>query len=112
MTKEINTCKECKSEYYAATSKKENLCPNCAHYLYGQRQCHHTFKEGRCSKCYWNNTFSERVTALIKRNKKKLKSINQSILMATVILIISTPLTIIGLVYIDTTVLSLSKHSF
>ncbi|MGH1383290.1 hypothetical protein [Kordia sp.] len=112
MNKEINTCKECKSDYFTKKSKKENLCPNCAHYLYGQKECKHEMKRGKCYKCHWDGTFSERITALIERNDKKFKNINISIIVTTVILIISLPLTIIGLIYFDSTVLSLTKYSF
>ncbi|WP_298514440.1 hypothetical protein [uncultured Kordia sp.] len=112
MTKDITTCKECKSEYFTETSKKESLCTNCAHYLYGQKRCFHIFTNERCAKCYWNGTVSERIAAMIKRNKKKLKKINTSIGIATFILIISLPTAIYWFVYLDTTVFSLTKHSF
>ncbi|AXG67926.1 hypothetical protein KORDIASMS9_00108 [Kordia sp. SMS9] len=113
MNTDINTCKECKSAYYTDVSEKKNLCATCAHYLYGKERCYHRFEGGeRCAKCYWDGTFSERIKGIIKRNNKKLKSINISIFMATVVLVISTPLTVIGIIYIDTTLLSLAEYSF
>ncbi|MEM6720473.1 MAG: hypothetical protein AAF611_14195 [Bacteroidota bacterium] len=99
MNKEISTCKECKSEYYTDTSERKYFCPNCSYYLYGDNRCYHRFENGaHCTKCYWDGTVSERVTALITRNKKKLKSVNQNITIAIVILVISTPMLIIGLI--------------
>ena len=113
MNKEINTCKECKSDYFLKTSKRENLCPNCAHYLYGQKQCGHRFeKSERCTKCYWDGTFSERISALIERNKKKLKKANISIMIAIVVFLIGAILTVIGVPSADASILSLTKYSF
>lgn len=113
MNKELTTCKECKSEYFTATSKMEKLCPNCAHFLYGYERCYHRFENGeRCTKCHWNGNVSEFVTSIIKRNKKKLKSINTSIYVAIFILVISCPLTIIGILNFDVTIFSLAEYSF
>lgn len=59
MNREIRTCSECESEYYADSSKMMELCPDCSHYLYGYKNCNHDFKEGRCIKCYWNGKSSK-----------------------------------------------------
>jgi predicted RNA-binding Zn-ribbon protein involved in translation (DUF1610 family) len=56
--KEIIVCAECKSEYFAHTSKMKNLCPECAHVLYGYENCDHQFQNGRCSRCYWDGSVS------------------------------------------------------
>ena len=64
LTKEIKVCDECKSEYYAGTSKMKNLCPECSHILYGYDNCDHQFSDGRCIKCFWNGSVSEYVKTL------------------------------------------------
>ena len=113
MNKDINTCKECKSDYFTKTSKKENFCPNCAHYLYGQKECGHRFEGSkRCTQCHWDGTFSERITALIKRNNKKLRKATINSILAIVILLAAVILTIIGLQNVNTTIFSLEKYSF
>lgn len=112
MNKEINTCKECKSDYFTTTSKKENFCPNCAHYLYGQKECGHKMKGERCSKCHWDGTISERITALIERNDKKLKKAKLNIIIACIVLVISIPITILGILNSDAEIFSLTKYSF
>lgn len=73
MTKEINSCIECKSEYYATTSKMKELCPECAHQLYDHSRCFHKFENGRCTKCYWNGNTSEHLLEKKKRINKKRK---------------------------------------
>jgi hypothetical protein len=73
MTRKINACVECKSEYYANTSKMTKLCPECAHQLYEHPRCFHKFENGRCTKCYWNGKTSEYILALKKRIIKKQK---------------------------------------
>ncbi|MEN9488332.1 MAG: hypothetical protein RL494_597 [Bacteroidota bacterium] len=60
-------CSECQSEFYVATSKMENLCPECAFYLYGYKNCEHQFENERCVKCYWNGNHSDYM-----KNKFKL----------------------------------------
>jgi predicted RNA-binding Zn-ribbon protein involved in translation (DUF1610 family) len=62
--KEIKVCDECKSEYYARTSKMKNLCPECSHVLYGYKNCDHQFINGRCVKCFWNGSASEYIEKL------------------------------------------------
>ena len=51
-------CSECQSEFYTSVSKMKGLCPECAHYLYGYKNCKHQFKNGRCVKCFWNGNHS------------------------------------------------------
>jgi len=67
MSRDIEICNECNSEYYANTSEMMKLCPNCSHYLYGYVNCNHDFKNGRCSKCYWNGANSEFINELDKK---------------------------------------------
>jgi predicted RNA-binding Zn-ribbon protein involved in translation (DUF1610 family) len=59
IVKELNSCNECKSEYFASTSKMNALCPECAHYLYGYENCKHQFEKGRCVNCYWDGSVSD-----------------------------------------------------
>lgn len=112
MNKDINTCKECKSDYFTKKSKKENLCPNCAHYLYGQKQCKHEMKRGKCYKCHWDGTFSKRVTALIERNNKKLRKVKLNIIVALFTFVIGVIFIIIGTQVADAAIFSLAKYSF
>ncbi|MFK7748858.1 MAG: hypothetical protein AB8B65_10730 [Kordia sp.] len=112
MNIEINTCKECKSDYFTKKSQRENLCPNCAHYLYGQKECKHEMKRGRCFKCHWDGTISERISALIDRNKKKLRKVKVNIIIALFTFIIGAFFTIIGTQIADAAIFSLAKYSF
>gem|GEM_PF-652655 len=68
----INTCDECISEYYPDTSQMTNLCPECAHVLYGYENCEHEFANERCIKCFWNGKASDYIKDL------KEKQINKS----------------------------------
>ena len=68
MNKEIKICNECKSEYFADTSQMKQLCPNCAHFLYGYPNCQHKFENKRCIKCYWDGKCSEYIN-MLKNNK-------------------------------------------
>lgn len=61
--KTIKICDECESEYFQDTSKMANLCPNCAHYLYGYENCKHHFVNGRCIKCYVEESIFKQKTA-------------------------------------------------
>ena len=65
-TQDLDTkvCDECKSEYYADSSKMRNLCPECSHILYGHENCDHQFVNGRCLKCFWNGNASEYIKKL------------------------------------------------
>jgi predicted RNA-binding Zn-ribbon protein involved in translation (DUF1610 family) len=56
---EKSTCAECGSEYYTQMSALAELCPNCAHHLYGHQNCDHEFKNDRCEKCYWDGSVSD-----------------------------------------------------
>ena len=56
MEKEISKCNECGSEYYSGSSLMKNLCPECAHALYGYPNCSHVFENGRCVLCYWDGS--------------------------------------------------------
>lgn len=44
---------------YRHAGKMRNLCPECAHVLYGYENCSHIFENGRCVKCYWDGKRSE-----------------------------------------------------
>ncbi len=57
-------CDECGSEFVRATSAMTNLCPECAHILYGYPNCNHVFKNGRCIYCYWNGQKSDYIKGL------------------------------------------------
>lgn len=52
-------CNECGSEFVKAASAMANLCPECAHILYGYPNCNHIFKDGRCIYCHWNGQKSD-----------------------------------------------------
>lgn len=72
MNKKLKICIECESEYFADTSKMEELCPECSHILYDYENCNHIFKNGRCIYCYWNGNKSEFVKNFIQPQKKQL----------------------------------------
>jgi len=59
LEKELQTCTECKSSYFADTSKMAALCPECSHVLHGYPNCEHVFVDGRCSKCFWDASVSD-----------------------------------------------------
>ena len=59
MEKEISKCDECGSEYYSGSSLMKNICPECAHALYGYPNCSHVFENGRCMLCYWDGSKSD-----------------------------------------------------
>ena len=60
-------CDECGSPFVAEASTMVNLCPECAHRLYGKPPCAHTFADGRCTHCGWNGA----VSAYLKRTASK-----------------------------------------
>jgi len=60
----IKICEECKSEFYEKSSQMKNLCPECAHQLYGYKNCKHEFNNHRCLKCYWNGNSSDYINKL------------------------------------------------
>jgi predicted RNA-binding Zn-ribbon protein involved in translation (DUF1610 family) len=65
----IKICNECKSDFYKDSSLMENLCPECAHILYGYENCEHDFTNQKCcKKCYWNGKSSEYVNKLKSKN--------------------------------------------
>jgi hypothetical protein len=61
---EVRCCDECGSDYFAAASPMSQLCPECAHWLYGYPRCAHEFIGGRCFRCGWNGSVSEYVRGL------------------------------------------------
>lgn len=52
-------CDECKSPFFAPASMMSGLCPECAHHLYGYRNCDHTFSQNTCCKCGWDGSTSD-----------------------------------------------------
>jgi len=58
MKKETIICIECESDYFKGSSQMMELCPNCAHKLYGYPNCEHKFEKGNCLKCGWNGESS------------------------------------------------------
>ncbi|GAA3732253.1 hypothetical protein GCM10022422_13230 [Flavobacterium ginsengisoli] len=65
----IIVCDECRSEFYVDSSVMKNLCPECAHYIYGYENCKHEFNNDRCSKCYWNGNSSDYINRLKSTDK-------------------------------------------
>ena len=59
MNGETKRCSECKSDYFIDSSEMTELCPECAHKLYGYEKCNHDFENGRCKYCNWNGQSSE-----------------------------------------------------
>ena len=59
MNQEKTVCVECESDYFKNSSEMAELCPNCAHELYGYANCEHKFDNGNCTKCGWNGKTSE-----------------------------------------------------
>ena len=51
-------CAECASPYLAMRSGMAELCPECAHRLYGLPPCEHEFANGHCRRCHWNGSQS------------------------------------------------------
>ncbi len=60
----IETCDECGSHFCQSRSKLSNLCPECAHILYGYANCNHLFENGRCMFCLWDGSRSPYVENL------------------------------------------------
>lgn len=52
-------CDECGSDYRPESSAMDQLCPECAHRLYGYPNCDHEFANGRCLKCWWDGAVSD-----------------------------------------------------
>lgn len=78
MNREVRICAECKSEYYSDTSEMMKLCPDCSHYLYGYPNCDHVFKNGRCTKCYWNGESTKFIIELKNKVINKWTAISLS----------------------------------
>ncbi len=57
-------CDECDSSYYSECSAYVELCPECANLIYGHPACEHFFSDGRCSKCYWDGSYSTYTASL------------------------------------------------
>lgn len=58
---EIKNCIECKSQFLVSKSRKKGFCPECAHHIYGYRNCTHEFKDSKCIHCLWDGSTSEYV---------------------------------------------------
>lgn len=56
---ECSICDECGSKFFKSISKMVNLCPECAHILYGYPNCNHVFVNSRCVYCFWDGSYSE-----------------------------------------------------
>lgn len=67
----IQLCDECGGDYFTASSLMWQLCPECAHYLYGYPLCEHTFVDQKCSKCGWSGTRSKYILKLIEIERKQ-----------------------------------------
>ena len=61
----VAICDECGSEYLKSTSKMIGLCPECSHILYGNENCNHKFKNGRCVLCFWDGSRSNYINSMI-----------------------------------------------
>ena len=55
----IGTCAECGSKFLKSSSHMKELCPECAHRLYGYENCKHIFKDGKCVLCLWDGSKSK-----------------------------------------------------
>lgn len=60
----IIICEECRSGFVSGTSKMMNICPECAHYLYGYPNCNHVFQNGKCIYCGWDGSESDYIKRL------------------------------------------------
>lgn len=63
-------CDECRSSYVARMSQMDQLCPECAHWLYGYPLCEHSFTDDRCAKCGWDGSRTKFINALIEQAKR------------------------------------------
>jgi hypothetical protein len=66
----VQACDECGGDYLTASSQMWQLCPECAHYLYGYPLCDHVFVESHCSKCGWSGTRSDYILQLIETERE------------------------------------------
>lgn len=46
------------------------LCPECAHLLYGYPNCSHVWTEGRCTACGWDGSQSAYIRRIIRESKR------------------------------------------
>ena len=60
----VRVCEECGSAFLRSSSKMRDLCPECAHILYGYPNCRHVFVQGKCTKCLWDGSRSPYVLSL------------------------------------------------
>jgi predicted RNA-binding Zn-ribbon protein involved in translation (DUF1610 family) len=70
----IKYCDECQSPFFAELSSMMQLCPECAHHLYGYPSCTHIFIDQQCAKCGWDGSRSDYLKSLLKSSlthKKK-----------------------------------------
>jgi len=62
-------CDECGSGFVRAVSQMAQLCPECAHWLYGFPNCEHEFVEVKgkrhCRRCSWDGSRSEYIESVI-----------------------------------------------
>ena len=68
----LSVCSECGSKYIAASSKMKAMCPECASILYGDENCDHVFKDGRCIKCFWDGNRSAYIQRLVDGRSDKM----------------------------------------
>ncbi|HKP83997.1 MAG TPA: hypothetical protein VJT69_18415 [Pyrinomonadaceae bacterium] len=62
--RKVSKCVECGSDYFMNLARMTELCPECAHVLYGHEPCPHSFVNGRCSRCYWDGSKSRYIKQL------------------------------------------------
>ena len=64
----VTSCDECRSLYFADSSKMRPLCSECSHRLYGYLSCEHEFMVAnagkQCTRCGWDGARSEYLRAL------------------------------------------------
>lgn len=66
-SRDMKSCDECGSTYFADSSAMSSLCTECAHHLYGYPVCEHDFREHRCTRCGWDGSRSEYIRGLLAR---------------------------------------------
>ena len=64
----IQTCDECKSNYFPDTSQMTQLCAECSHILFGYPACKHEFDSGSCINCGWDGSRSEYTASAVQRH--------------------------------------------
>ncbi|MFC4805188.1 hypothetical protein [Filifactor villosus] len=63
--KKVKICDECSRTYFEYSSKMAQLCPHCAHILYGYPDCGHVFEAYRCVKCLYHHNKEEYIDKLL-----------------------------------------------